>query len=129
MANKTVITTTKQIYPQIYAYVTPNYKPNEGWVKIGYTDRQDVKTRINEQTKTVGIGYELLWSAPAKFSKAKDIDDWFKDKELHTYLRQFKQVKQRLPHEWFYYNGTPEKARQHFAVMSGSVSYYTPCVK
>lgn len=114
MADKTIITTTKQIYPQIYAYVTPNYKPNEGWVKIGYTDRQDVKTRINEQTKTVGIGYELLWSAPAKFSKAKDIDDWFKDKELHTYLRQFKQVKQRLPHEWFYYNGTPEKARQHF---------------
>lgn len=114
MANKTVITTTKQIYPQIYAYVTPNYKPNEGWVKIGYTDRQDVKTRINEQTKTVGIGYELLWSAPAKFSKAKDIDDWFKDKEFHTYLRQFKQVEQRLPYEWFYYNGTPEKARQHF---------------
>ena len=114
MADKTIITTTKQIYPQIYAYVTPNYKPNEGWVKIGYTDRQDVKTRINEQTKTVGIGYELLWSAPAKFSKAKDIDDWFKDKELHTYLRQFKQVKQRLPHEWFYYNGTPEKARQDF---------------
>ena len=114
MADSTVIKTTKQIYPQIYAYVTPNYKPNEGWVKIGYTDRQDVKTRINEQTKTVGIGYELLWSAPAKFSKAKDIDDWFKDKELHTYLRQFKQVKQRLPHEWFYYNGTPEKARQDF---------------
>ncbi|MCG8148778.1 DEAD/DEAH box helicase family protein [Moraxella sp. PS-22] len=114
MANKTVITTTKQIYPQIYAYVTPNYKPNEGWVKIGYTDRQDVKTRINEQTKTVGIGYELLWSAPAKFSKAKDIEDWFKDKEFHTYLRQFKQVEQRLPYEWFYYNGTPGKARQHF---------------
>lgn len=114
MADKTVITTTKQIFPQIYAYITPNYLDNEGWIKIGYTDRQDVNTRIAEQTKTVGMSYNLLWSAPAKFSQAKDIDDWFKDKEFHTYLRKFKQVQQRFPYEWFYYNGTPEKARQDF---------------
>lgn len=114
MTDKTVIKTTKRIFPQIYAYVTPNYPDNHGWVKIGYTDRQDVNTRIAEQTKTVGMSYNLLWSAPAKFSQAKDIDDWFKDKEFHAYLRKFKQVEQRLPHEWFYYNGTPEKARQDF---------------
>ena len=114
MTDKTVIKTTKQIFPQIYAYITPNYPDNHGWVKIGYTDRQDVNTRIAEQTKTVGMSYNLLWSAPAKFSQAKDIDDWFKDKEFHAYLRKFKQVEQRLPHEWFYYNGTPEKARQDF---------------
>lgn len=114
MTDKTVIKTTKQIFPQIYAYVTPNYPDNHGWVKIGYTDRQDVNTRISEQTKTVGMSYNLLWSAPAKFSQAEDIDDWFKDKELHAYLRKFKQIEQRLPHEWFYYNGTPEKARQDF---------------
>lgn len=114
MTDKTVIKTTKQIFPQIYAYVTPNYPDNHGWVKIGYTDRQDVNIRIAEQTKTVGMSYNLLWSAPAKFSQAEDIDDWFKDKELHAYLRKFKQIEQRLPHEWFYYNGTPEKARQDF---------------
>lgn len=116
MQDNTIIKTTKKIYPQIYAYTTPNYLPNDGWIKIGYTDRQDVHVRIKEQTKTAAanIGYQLLWSAPAKFSQAANIDDWFKDKQLHSYLRNFKQVKQRLPHEWFYYNGTPEIARKDF---------------
>lgn len=114
MTSNTIIKTTKQIYPQIYAYITPGYPENDGWVKIGYTDRKDVHTRIAEQTKTVGIKYKLLWSAPAKFSTSENIDDWFKDKEFHTYLRQFKKIKQRTPHEWFYYNGTPDKSRQHF---------------
>lgn len=90
MTSNTIIKTTKQIYPQIYAYITPGYPENDGWVKIGYTDRKDVHTRIAEQTKTVGIKYKLLWSAPAKFSTSENIDDWFKDKEFHTYLRQFK---------------------------------------
>ena len=110
------IKTTKLIYPQIYAYITPNLPENDGWIKIGFTERKDVHVRILEQTKTAAINldYELLWSAPAKFSQATTIDDWFKDKELHSYLRKFKNVKQRHNTEWFYYNGTPEKARLDF---------------
>ena len=42
MTDKNVIQTTKQIYPQIYAYITPDYPRNDGWVKIGYTDQKDV---------------------------------------------------------------------------------------
>lgn len=116
MTDNRIIKTTKQIYPQIYAYITPNYPVNDGWIKIGYTDRQDVHVRIKEQTKTaaVNLDYKLLWSAPAKISKATNIDDWFKDKELHSYLRKFKQVEQRPATEWFFYNGTPEKARKDF---------------
>lgn len=107
MSNSPQISTTKTIYPQIYAYITPDYPKNEGWIKIGYTTHKDVDIRIKQQTQTANLDYEKLWSSPAKFNTS---DDWFNDKQLHRYLRLFKEVKQRQSTEWFYYNGTPEQA-------------------
>lgn len=111
MNDKTIIRTTKTIYPQIYAYVLPQYQPNEGWVKIGYTELQNVDARIHQQTHTAGITFEKLWSGPAKFY---DSDEWFFDKHLHAYLRKFKEIEQRPNTEWFYYDGTPEQSHTHF---------------
>lgn len=37
--NNTEIKTTKFIYPQIYAYSLPDISDNDGWLKIGYTER------------------------------------------------------------------------------------------
>ncbi|HDR1061148.1 TPA: DEAD/DEAH box helicase family protein [Pasteurella multocida] len=111
--SNTEIKTTKYIYPQIYAYSLPDMSENEGWLKIGYTERQNVDERIREQTKTAAINlkYHKLWFAPAKFNNK---DEWFKDKQFHSYLRSFKNVEQRKNTEWFYYNGTPELSLQHF---------------
>lgn len=113
MNDNTVIKTTKTIYPQIYAYTLPTIPENTGWIKIGYTERKNVDERILEQTKTaaVNLPYDKLWSEPAKFS---NIDKWFTDKQLHSYLKKFKKVKQRPNTEWFYYDGTPEKAHADF---------------
>ena len=111
MSENTIIKTTKKVYPQIYAYVLPNYKPNEGWIKIGYTELQDVDVRIRQQTHTAGIIYSKLWSEPAKFYNS---DEWFFDKQLHVYLRKFKRIEQRPNTEWFYYDGTPEQAHMDF---------------
>lgn len=111
MSDNTIIRTTKTVYPQIYAYVLPQYKPNEGWVKIGYTELRNVDTRIRQQTHTAGIAYEKLWSEPAKFH---DSDEWFIDKHLHAYLRKFKEIEQRPNTEWFYYDGTPEQSHKDF---------------
>lgn len=55
--------------------------------------------------------YKKLWSAPAKF---KYKDEWFKDKQFHSYLTKFKSIEQRPNSEWFYYNGTPELSWDHF---------------
>ena len=107
MSDKKTIRTTKIIYPQIYAYVLPEYKPNEGWIKIGYTERENVDERISQQTHTAGIKPAKLWSEPAKYIGS---DEWFTDKQLHAYLRRHKKVDQRPKTEWFYYDGTPEKA-------------------
>lgn len=111
--NTPQIKTTRIVYPQIYAYMLPTILDNEGWIKIGYTERHNVDSRIREQTKTAAINleYHKLWSAPAKFLNS---ENWFKDKQFHAYLRAYKQVKQRPNTEWFFYNGTPEKAYEDF---------------
>jgi superfamily II DNA or RNA helicase len=113
MSDNTVIQTTKTVYPQIYAYVLHGYEPKNGWIKIGYTERKDVDSRIKEQTHTaaVNLEYSKLWSEPAKFSGS---DAWFKDKQLHAYLRKFKKIKQEPNTEWFYYDGTPQQAHKDF---------------
>jgi len=91
MSGNTIIKTTKTVYPQIYAYVLPEYKPNDGWIIIGYTELKNVDERIRQQTHTVGVAYAKLWSEPAKFY---DSDEWFFDKQLHAYLRNFKKISQ-----------------------------------
>jgi superfamily II DNA or RNA helicase len=113
MSDNTVIKTTKTIYPQIYAYALPEYEPKDGWIKIGYTERQDVDSRIKEQTHTaaVNLKYAKLWSEPAKFA---DGGAWFIDKQLHAYLRKFKGVEQEPNTEWFYYDGAPQRAHDDF---------------
>lgn len=108
--NKTQISTTKPIYPQIYAYTLPDVKNKDGWVKIGYTERQDVHTRIKEQVRTVGLDYELLWYEMARFLNQQP----FTDHQLHYYLKKHKKIENRPNSEWFYYNGSPEQARQDF---------------
>ncbi|CJD94299.1 type II restriction endonuclease [Streptococcus pneumoniae] len=55
------IKTTKEIHPKIYAYTTPTVTSNEGWIKIGYTER-DVTQRIKEQTHTAHIATDVLWT-------------------------------------------------------------------
>ncbi len=114
--DNTNIQTTKKVYPQIYAYVIPNYPNNEGWIKIGYTEQQNVDDRIKQQTQTAGISYEKLWSGPAQYLDGKA---WFTDKNLHAYLRKFKAVEQRANSEWFYYDGYPERAKEDFNEFRG----------
>lgn len=107
------ISTTKIIYPQIYAYVLPNRSEDNGWIKIGYTERENVDVRIKEQTSTAAFTepYRKLWTEPAKFNYS---DKYFKDQQLHSYLQKFKHVKRRVHSEWFYYDGNPDKAHQDF---------------
>ena len=113
MIDNTKIQTTKEIYPQIYAYTLPTIPEKDGWIKIGYTTRQDVDERIKEQVHTAAIRlqYEKLWAEPAKFSQE---NKYFTDHQLHAYLTKFKEVKREPNSEWFYYNGTPEKAYMDF---------------
>lgn len=109
MSNNKIIT-TKKIYPQIYAYVTPYNIEKDGWVKIGYTERKDVNVRINEQTHTPGVSYVRLWNGAAKYVNS---GKWFTDREYHYYLENYKHIKREKNEEWFYYGDNDITERSH----------------
>jgi len=111
MNNGVTIKTTKIIYPQIYAYTTPTVSSNQGWIKIGYTEKKDVEARIKEQSHTISVPTKTLWTEPAKFS---DTNDWFTDKRFHSYLSKYKDIKRRPSTEWFYYDGKPQQSHYDF---------------
>ena len=43
---------TRYHEPRVYAYSLPDVPKLNGWVKVGYTDRQSVGARIAQQLKT-----------------------------------------------------------------------------
>ena len=102
------------IYPQIYSYILPEIRQNDGSQKIGYTERKNVDERILEQVKTAAINlkYEKLWNAPA-FYKGGEED--FKDTHFHEFLVKMG-VERRLDlgTEWFFFNGEPHKSKELF---------------
>ena len=116
MNDKKQIKTFKQVYPQIYSYTLPNRPDNDGWQKIGYTEREDVDKRIREQVRTPGLHeeYKKLWSAPAIFEPVEKFD-FFDDHKLHKYLvKNGIRKDEGRGKEWFYFNGTPEKSKELF---------------
>ena len=78
------IKTAKQIEPKCYAYTTPEIERHEGWTKIGYTEQDDVKRRIQQQTQTADIKFNLEWAEKAVYEDGTG--DSFKDKDFHAYL-------------------------------------------
>lgn len=104
----------KVVYPQIYSFILPELKPNEGSQKIGYTEQENVHDRILQQVKTAAfrLNYELLWSAPSFF---KDSKESFIDKLFHKFLeKKGIERKWELGQEWFYFNGEPLKSKDLF---------------
>lgn len=79
------IQTIKKAIPRCYAYTTPTVRDHNGWVKIGYTEQEDVETRINQQLKTANIPHNTEWSDVAVFSDGKT---YFTDDDFHKYLQK-----------------------------------------
>ncbi|WP_105113875.1 DEAD/DEAH box helicase family protein [Streptococcus suis] len=120
-----LIKTSEEISPKIYAYTTPHVTNNEGWIKIGYTERQ-VEQRIKEQTHTAGIEPSILWQEEAKYIEEPDKGKPFKDHDFHQFLN-FHAIERRPKTEWFYFNGHPEKASHLFdKFVRHDVSGYQP---
>ena len=104
----------KIIYPQVYSYILPERKSNDGSQKIGYTENENVDKRILQQVKTAAFSekYTKLWSAPAFFEGGKES---FIDKTFHKFLvKKGIERKINLGEEWFYFNGEPLKSKDLF---------------
>lgn len=88
--------TAKQVIPKIYAYTTPEVRKHDGWLKIGYTEQDDVLARIKQQCNTIDVEGKYEWSGNATFENSNDT---FTDKMLHAYL--VKQGYEKIPNkEW-----------------------------
>jgi len=100
MAHGAKICTSEAITPMIYAYTTPEIRRHDGWIKIGYTE-QTVEKRIDGQTHTADVRWELQWKGTAIFDDGTG--DTFRDEEFHEYLRKHG-IKQQTEdkNEWFY---------------------------
>ena len=79
------IKTAQSVVPMIYAYTTPEIARHNGWVKIGYTE-QEVGKRLDQQTHTADVLYNLEWKGNAIFDDGSG--ELFKDKDFHSYLRK-----------------------------------------
>ena len=61
-----ILHTRPAVVPTIYGYILPDLKDHDGYIKIGYTDR-DVETRIREQLHAAAINFnrQCVRTAPA----------------------------------------------------------------
>lgn len=87
------------ITPTIYAYEFVGVNSHEGYIKIGYTER-DVETRVKEQLHVGVIEYKIL----LKESAMRSDGTCFTDREIHKVLKRkgFLQLNQGLDkNEWF----------------------------
>ena len=76
--------TRPAVEPQIYAYILPTVPDHSGYIKIGYTDREDVEQRINEQLHTAGIAHKTLFTSSAM----REDGTCFTDKDIHSLLER-----------------------------------------
>ncbi|MDO5309827.1 MAG: DEAD/DEAH box helicase family protein [Planctomycetia bacterium] len=93
----TRIKTTGQFRPIVYAYRTPEIAKHDGMIKIGYTSKQTPQERINQQSGTVDVDCEIVWSGTAIFDDEDQTP--FDDRAFHQYLIQ--SGVERVTKEWF----------------------------
>lgn len=89
------------VVPTIYGYILPDLADHDGYIKVGYTDREDTEQRIREQLHTAGItNYRVVF----KCSAMRSDGTCFTDKDVHNILRRkrFPQLHEGVDrNEWF----------------------------
>lgn len=87
------------VTPTIYVYKLIGVTTHEGYVKVGYTER-DVEQRIYEQMHTSGVEYKILYQESAM----REDGSCFTDHDVHDILKRkgFKQLNAGADrNEWF----------------------------
>ena len=59
MSKKDFFPSRPEINPTIYVYELVGVPTQEGWLKVGYTDR-DGQTRVKEQLQTSAVKYKIV---------------------------------------------------------------------
>lgn len=83
MSNQEFFLQRPQIHPTIYAYSLVGVASHNGYLKVGFTER-DVDTRVKEQIHTVGVPFKIH----LRESAMRTDGTCFTDHDVHTILRQ-----------------------------------------
>ena len=93
-----------KVEPMIYAYDTPGIPYHDGWIKIGYTDKQTPEARIKQQGGTIDVMTRLLWKGFARYTD--NSGDTFRDSDFHAFLEFTKGIERKdggeKKKEWFH---------------------------
>lgn len=95
-----ILSSRPAVCPTIYGYVLPGVPDHDGYIKIGYTDKEDVEARIAEQIHTAGLAHKILFAVSAM----RDDGTCFTDKDVHAVLKKngYKQLNAgKDRNEWF----------------------------
>ena len=89
MSNQEFFAQRPSVTPTIYVYKLNGVNSHEGYVKVGYTER-NVEQRIYEQMHTSGIPYTILYQESAM----REDGSCFMDHDVHAILKRkgFKQL-------------------------------------
>lgn len=99
MPNQEFFLERPQIHPTIYAYSLVGVSSHNGYLKVGFTER-DVDTRVKEQVHTVGVPFKIH----LRESAMRTDGTCFTDHDVHTILRRrgFRQLNAGEDrNEWF----------------------------
>ena len=102
------INTTQRVIPMMYAYTTPEIVRHNGWIKIGYTERQTVEARIKQQTHTSDTLAQLEWKSTAIYDDGSG--DSFTDHDFHAYLQK-SDIERKPDTEWFRISANDSKLK------------------
>lgn len=72
------------VRPTIYGYILPDVPNHKGYIKVGYTDKENVEQRIKEQLHTAGLTHRTLFTVSAM----RDDGTCFTDKDIHAVLKK-----------------------------------------
>ena len=99
MADMDFFAQRPEITPTIYAYKLNGVASHEGYIKVGYTER-DVEVRVKEQMHTSGVPYTILMKEVAMCPDGS----CFTDHDVHAILKRsgFRQLNAGEDrNEWF----------------------------
>lgn len=99
MADMEFFSQRPEITPTIYAYKLNGVASHEGYIKVGYTER-DVEVRVKEQMHTSGVPYTILMKEVAMCPDGS----CFTDHDVHAILKRngFRQLNAGEDrNEWF----------------------------
>ncbi len=89
------------VVPTIYGYIIPDLEDHKGYIKVGYTSKEDHLDRLKEQFHAAGIrNYKVVY----KHSAMRPDGTCFNDHDVHRVLRRkrFKQLYEGEDrNEWF----------------------------